>query len=305
MLVKVFTPEGKMNSFERNEMFRSGRLAQLIKLLLVMVVLAVAIGSLLRRITTEPSHVTVIVDKPWFFGHGGVRPEYQKPGVSWYWVTTHGINVPTYDFRADEGFDDLPTKKQSFIDFKSYLKIRITDPVKLVSDFKFTGGDPQEWWSWYKHSIQEQYRTIVRNVAREYLMEDILTSPTAINEMESKIRTEMDKLIKEIGIPIQITDLSLGRASPNGPVMAEIDATASQQQRIKTEQARELAEKSKKDAEIARAEADNAYRTRMNLSSQEFVALEAVKRYSHACAQKDSHCVIMTGQAPVVVPIGK
>lgn len=136
-------------------------------------------------------------------------------------------------------------------------------------------------------------------------MEDILTSPTAINEMEAKIRAEMDKLIKEIGIPIQITDLSLGRASPNGPVMAEIDATASQQQRIKTEQARELAEKSKRDAEIARAEADNAYRTRMNLSSQEFVALEAVKRYSHACAQKDSHCVIMTGQTPVVVPLGK
>lgn len=280
------------------------RLGTLFKLGVLIFMVVVVATFLLRRITTEPSHVTVIVDKPWFFGHGGVRPEVQKPGVSWYWVTTHGIHVPTYDFRADEGFDDLPTRKQSFIDFKSYLKIRITDPVKLVSEFKYTDWE-QTKWDWYKHSIQEQYRTIVRNVAREYLMEDILTSPTAINEMEAKIRAEMDKLIKEIGIPIQITDLSLGRASPNGPVMAEIDATASQQQRIKTEQARELAEKSKKDAEIARAEADNAYRTRMNLSSQEFVALEAVKRYSHACAQKDSHCVIMTGQTPVVVPLGK
>lgn len=255
----------------------------------------------LHRITTEPSYVTVIVDKPWIFGHGGVRNEVQKPGVGWFWITTKGIHFPTYDFKKDEKFDDLPTKKKSFIDFSSYLKIRILDPVKMVTDFGYT-GDQESWWTWYNNSIAEQYRTIVRNVAKDYIMEDILSDPKVLDEMEKRIREQMDKLIKEIGIPIMIVDLSLGRASPNKSVMEEIDETSRQQQRVNSEAARNDAERKREAAETARAAADNAYRKAMGLSPQEFVALEAVKKYSEACKTQGATCIITTGESPLVMP---
>lgn len=260
---------------------------------------------LMHRITTEPGFQTVIVDKPWIFGDGGVRNETQQTGNKWEWVTTSGIAVPSFDFKVDESFDDLPTKKQSFIDFNSYLKIRITDPVRMVKDFKFTGEEKTAWWYWYEQSIKEQYRTIVRNVSRQHVMEDILSNPDTIQSMETSIRAEMDKLIKEINIPIVIVDLSLGKASPNKTVMEEIDETARQQQRVKSENERIQAENSRKSAEIARAQADNAYRVNMNLTTSEFVALESVKRYSEACKYQTAHCIITTGQVPLSVNTAK
>jgi regulator of protease activity HflC (stomatin/prohibitin superfamily) len=250
-----------------------------------------------HRIVTEPGSVTVIKDQPWFFGHGGVRKEVQLPGTTWKWVTTKGIQVPSFDFKIDEPFDDLPTKMQSFIDFNSYLKIRIKNPVLMVTDFFYTGEDGPTWYRWYENAIKEQYRSIVRDVAKQYTMEEIMVNPEVMQKMETEIRAKMDALITKIGIPIEITDLSLGRASPNAEVKAEINITSANQQRVKSETARKNSELERKSAEIARAAADNAYRQAMGLNTQEFVALETAKMYSSACAK--STCII--GSVPVVV----
>lgn len=254
----------------------------------------------MHRIVTPPAFTTVLVDQPWFIGHGGVREETQSPGTGWFWATTHGVSVPSYDFKIDEIFDDLPTRMQSFIDFRSYLKLRITDPVKLVKDFRFNDADGNAWFEWYNASIREQYRTIVRNEARKHLMEDILSNPTTIIQMEANIREEMDKTIKEIGIPLVLVDLSLGRASPNQEVMDEINNTSKQQQRVKSEDARKVAEDSRLLAETARAKADNAYRNAMGLGTQQYIELEIAKEYSAACkASKD--CVVVNGTSPVLI----
>lgn len=257
---------------------------------------------LTHRIETPPGYVTVLVDKPFwsFFADGGVRPDVQQPGVGLYWDTTKGIEVATYDFKIDELFDDLPTKNQSFIDFKSYLKVRITDPVLMVTKYNFTGADnAKDWYRWYDNSIKEQYRTIVRNVAKNQKMEDILAQAETTVTMETEIRTAMDKLIKEIGVPLVLVDVSLGSASPNQAVKDEIDNTSRQQQRVKSEQQRKAAEDARKEAEEARAVSDNAYRNKMGLNTQEFVALEAIKRYSEACAGKAT-CLLNVGNNPVV-----
>ena len=249
-----------------------------------------------KSITTEPAHLTVLVDKPWIFGHGGVREEPQKPGLGWYFWSTSGIAVRDYEFKMDEPFDDLPTKKQSLIDFNSYIKLSITDPVKMVKDFRYT----EDSNLWYESALKEQYRTIVRNVAREYTMEDMLTSSIVVQEMETKIRVQMDALIKEIGIPVKLVDLSLGSIKPNQAVMAEIDNTAANQQRIKTEVARKEAEDSRKEAEIARATADKAYQEELGLNSSQIVQLQIAKMYSDACS-KSATCVLSTAETGVAV----
>lgn len=257
-----------------------------------------------HRISTPPGFVTVLVDKPFWtvFSNGGVRHDVQPGGTtSLYWVTTKGIEVPNYDFKIDEPFDDLPTKNQSFIDFKSYLKFRVTDPVRLVTDFRFDAAEGAGWYAWYQHALKEQYRSIVRDVSKEYTMEDILSKPETAAAMEQKIRNKMDELIKQIKIPLMLTDISLGSASPNQPVKAEIDRTAAEQQRIKTEVSRKLAEDSRFEAETAKAAADNAYRQKMNMSPEQFVALEQTKMMAAACRTQGVTCVIANPGNPVMV----
>lgn len=261
------------------------------------VALSVAMSGCVKGIGTDPGMETVLVDKPWIFGHGGVRPETQKPGLGWYFWSTTGYHVPTYEFKIDEPFDDLPTQKQSLIDFNSYLKIEILDPVKLVKDFRYI-DDGQNLW--YTSSIKEQYRTIVRNVARGYTMEDMLTNSQVVQQMETEIRNNMDALIKDIGIPIKLKDLSLGAIRPNKAVMGEIDNTSANQQRIKTERVREEAEQSRKAAELARASADKAYQDELALSSEQVVQLQIAKMYSDACA-KSATCVLSTAATGVAI----
>lgn len=269
------------------------------KMLSVVLLSSFVLSGCLKPITTEPSHETVLVDKPYVFGHGGVRDETQKPGLGWFFWSTSGIQVPVYEFKIDEPFDDLPTKMQSLIDFSSYLKLKITDPVLLVEKFRYV-DDGQNIW--YNSALKEQYRTIVRNIARNYTMESMLTDSVTVNTMETEIRAEMDKYIKSIGIPVMLKDLSLGAIRPNQAVMAEIDNTASQQQRIKTEIARNEAEISRKDAEKSRATADKAYQEELGLSSNEIVSLQIAKVYADACA-KSATCVINNSPTGVAVSV--
>jgi regulator of protease activity HflC (stomatin/prohibitin superfamily) len=268
--------------------------------MLKVIVASLAVASLtgcVKSISTDPSTETVLVDKPWIFGHGGVRPETQRPGLGWFFWSTSGIHVPTYEFKIDEPFDDLPTKFQSFIDFNSYLKLEITDRVKLVKDFRYI-DDGKDLW--YHAALKEQYRTIVRNVARNYKMEDMLTDSQVVQAMETEIRNNVDALIASIGIPVKLKDLSLGAIRPNQSVMSEIDSTAANQQRIKTEMAREQAEISRKAAELARASADKAYQDELKLTSDDIVKLQIAKMYSDACA-KSATCVLSTADTSVAV----
>jgi len=53
----------------------------------------VALISGCSQITTERESKTVIIYNPWFFGHGGVRDETQKPGLFWYRWSTRGVSV--------------------------------------------------------------------------------------------------------------------------------------------------------------------------------------------------------------------
>jgi hypothetical protein len=92
----------------------------------------------------------------------------------------------------------------------------------------------------------------------------------------------------------------MGKALPDAKVISEMNDTAVQQQRIKTETQRKLAEDSRLDAEKSRASADNAYRENMHLDAAQFVQLESIKRYSDACKESKS-CVIVQGNTPVLV----
>src|SRR5215831_14029707 len=68
-----------------------------------------------HSVTTAPGEEQVIIDNPWFIGHGGVRDETQRPGLSWYWWTTTSITVTLTPIKYDEPLDHLSTADNNFI----------------------------------------------------------------------------------------------------------------------------------------------------------------------------------------------
>lgn len=251
------------------------------------------------RVSTEPGFETVFVDKPWFIGHGGVREYTQKPGQSWQWASVDAIDVPITPIKYDEPLDHLPTADNNFINYQSYLLLEWTDPVGMVK--KFGGPSDSKFYvtrDWYEHNLKEQYRTIVRDVTKQFQMTPIMTDQKTLVEIERQVAERVNVLIRDSGLHAKLINVNMGKALPNPAVITEMDNTAAQQQRIKTEQQRKRAEDSRKEAENSRAAADNAYRESMRLDTAQFVQLEAIKRYSEACAK--STCYIIQGNTPVL-----
>lgn len=245
-----------------------------------------------HAITTEPGTETVLVDNPWVVGHGGVRDETQKPGMSWYWWSTTGVAVPVTPIKYDEPLDHLATADNNFINYASYFVLQWRDPAYHVKNFGYA--------KWYENNLKEQYRTIVRDVTKRFPMTSIMTDPATLNSIETEIAAQFRKHIETTGLHVNLINVNMGKALPDAPVIAEMNNTAAQQQRKKTEIQRKLAEDSRLQAEQSRAAADNAYRESMRLDAAQFVQLESIKRYSDACRENKS-CVIVQGNAPVLV----
>ena len=93
------------------------------KLIFVLAV-AMLLGAC-HSITTEPGSETVIVDNPWLIGHGGVRDETQKPGLSWYWLSTKGVDVVMTPTKYDEPLDHLVLNYQDTM-------IKLNNSIKII-----------------------------------------------------------------------------------------------------------------------------------------------------------------------------
>jgi regulator of protease activity HflC (stomatin/prohibitin superfamily) len=251
------------------------------------------------RISTDPGTETVLIDKPYFFGHGGVRDESQKPGSSWFWWSTSGIIVPVVPIKLDERFDDLITAGDNIpVDFNSYLQLQINDPVSVIKKY----GE-----RWYDNNLKEQYRTIVRNAAKQYTMNQLLSDNQALQKLETAILDTTRKLVKDNGLPITVLDVNLGKVLPDGKILEEINETGRQKQRSKTMEAARVAEDQRKDAERARAAADNAYRNEMSLSPEQFIKLEEIKakRVLFEKCGKECSVVVSDGHTPLLLGQGR
>lgn len=261
------------------------------KLLLTSIAIStLALTGCAHTISTETAEVTVIVDKPYLLGHGGVRPEPQKTGRGWYFISTEGYDFPTSPFKVGETFDDLSTSKNNFIDYNSNLTLQITDAVKLYQSF---GGE------WYKNSLQAAYQKIVRDVVRQYTFDDIMTNPTTQTEIDNIIQTKTSDYIKQYNIPVRLIDVSLGKATPNEVVKDEMNRTAAETQRFKTLEQTVRAEEKRAESEQKRALADNSYRNQMGLNTEEFVKLKYIEEFSSACKYSTANCII--GTVPSVI----
>lgn len=263
-----------------------------IRLIVTLVVAIIVSLIVFKPVSTSPSSETVLIDYPLIFGDGGVRDKVQVEGMKWYWRTTSHMEVNLAPKKYDEPIDHMPTSDNNFINYASYVVLQWYDSVYNVKHF-----GQQDW---YVNNLKEQYKTIVRDVSKQYSMTDIMTNPKTLVEIETHVRDRFKEHIAKTGLKVNLVSINMGKALPNKSVVDEMDRTAAQQQRKKTEEQRDFAEIARKAAETSRANADNAYREKMNLSPEQFVQLESIRNYSQACI-KSQNCIIVQGNSPVLV----
>jgi regulator of protease activity HflC (stomatin/prohibitin superfamily) len=244
-------------------------------------------------VTTEANHESVLVDRPYIFGKGGVRGDTLKTGREFTWLSTMTEQVNMNPYTVNEPFDDLTTKEGSYVDFHTTLTLQATDAVGV---YKLGGADAM-----YKNNLQSPYREILRRAVREYSLDGLRTDAKVQVDIDKRVDDEIRGLIKELGLPAKLISVNLGKASVNKEVQEEINRSSAENQRRKTMVERKAAEDSRKDAEVSRAAADNAYRNALGLDSTMFIELERIKRFAEACSAPGNVCNVFNGvNVPVV-----
>jgi hypothetical protein len=224
------------------------------------------------RVTPDGNQESVLIQKPFFFGHGGVDEDPITSGATWcVWTTDHEEFILT-PRQFTEGFDDMITDDNINIDFNAYIKIQVIKgrTPELLKNF---GNDS----TWYKNNIAQTFRTMVRNKASEHTCFELASDRAILDSISNLVLVDMQKYVKTTNIPVEIQSVIIGAATPPQDVLAETVHTAAQKQRILTQNATKQAEDARKAAEIAKADADKAYQTQMNMSVDQYLQLRSIE----------------------------
>lgn len=253
---------------------------------MLMILVVSILQSACSVVTPDAGQQAVLIDKPWFFGHGGVRNDPILPGLTYTWFSTQKIYVNVFPQQFDGNFNDLMSSDGVPLDFHAVIRLQIIDPVVLVRDF---GED------WYKNNVEQEFFNRVRSAVKKHGMNETAIKTTAIDEIDHEVTQALTTYLANNKLPVKLLNITVGKANPPDAVRNQRVETAQQEQRVLTEHKRDLAEQSRKAAEQSRAEADNAYRNAMNLSPAQFVEMERIKMQSTVCAIQGAKCTFIVG----------
>ena len=247
----------------------------------------------------DAGHAVVWVEKPWFFGHGGVDPEPITTGQSYGALSSTAIDVNMLPQRVDMEFDDMMTKSGVPVSFHVVLAFRVTDPVALVTHFGADVDEKGNWGFWLRN-LDQPIRTAVRDAVKKRDMQEMAIDQSAADAVGQEVTEAANKIVAEAGIPIMFPQdqINVGRVNPPDAIKNQRIETAAQEQRAITEQQTKLAEDQRKAAETSRAAADNAYREALGLSPEQFIQLETIKMQREVCAREGA-CTFFIGGAPL------
>lgn len=245
--------------------------------------------------TVDPGEEIVLVDRPYFFDSfgEGVRAEPITEGRVLIFVTTSAYKVSVVPTTITVQLDDFATSDGFLLDFQSSIQFRINDSVSLIKNF---GPD------WFKNNIQAQYIGIVRNVIKENTMRNIMTDNKTADRLDNQITDAIRGHVEKFKLPIEVINITLGRAKPNDIVINQMNQTAAQSERANTLTKEKEAEEKRKETEQAKAQADDAYRKGMGLNPEQYNALQIARLFAEAC-EKSATCIVTPGNTNLALPI--
>jgi regulator of protease activity HflC (stomatin/prohibitin superfamily) len=244
------------------------------------------------------------MEKPLFFGHGGVDQTPVNAGREYGAITSTAIDVDMLPQRVDMEFDDMMTSSGVPVSFHVVATFKVTDPVKLVSGFGADRTEKGDWGFWTRN-LDQPMSNAVRDAVKKRDMQEMAISQTAADAVGQEVNDAAVNIVKKLGVPIVFTAVNVGRVNPPDAIKNQRIETAAQEQRAITEQQTKLAEDQRKAAEQSRAAADNAYREAMQLSPDQFLQLERIKMQRDVCAHGGTCTFFIGGGASPVLDVGR
>lgn len=233
--------------------------------ILIAIVLMLALPSC-HYVAPDAGQETVLVTQPWFFGHGEVLQDPVSTGLTWCVFSTTSKTFTITPMTITEDFVNMIPSDNTPVSFSAYLKVQIRSgkTPELYKNFSE---------KWYEHSLKASFRTMVRDKASAFKMFDLASKRGISAQLESEIFRDITTYAKGINLPVDIMQVSIGAITPPEEILRETKLTAAQNQSILTQTSRAQAELSRKDAEVNKAIADNAYRQQMGMTIPEYLNL--------------------------------
>lgn len=218
----------------------------------------------------DAGHEGVLVEKPFFFGHGGVDPVPATTGRVAVAPTTEVIDVDIRPIQYSEHFDIISAENAP-VSFDAFLIGNVMEgkSPELIKRF-----GPH----WYTNNVKEAFRTFVREEVQKYQLFQLTTDPTTRNKLQEAIAQEVrTKLFDKTNIPVRLNRVVIGSILPPKGVLEQTAQTIIQEQRRITMIEFQKAEEAREKAEKQRGIADRAYREALGLTAPEFVDLRRIE----------------------------
>ena len=283
----------KKNNFPLNN---KNKMKKIISYLIV----AVSIAGITScyRVLPNPGEESVLIYKPFIFGHGGIDETPVATGAEWCVFTTEHKEFQITPITITEDFVNMIPSDNTPVSFSVYLKVQIQSG-KTPELYKNYSAD------WYVHSLQASFRTMVRDKASAFKMFDLASKRDISSQLEKDIFKDISEYAKSLNIPVTIMQVSIGAITPPEQVLTETKNTAAQNQSILTQQARANAELSRKQAEINKAIADQAYQRQMDMSVAEYLHLRQleIEKEKVELIKDNKNVSIIFGSVPITYPV--
>lgn len=237
-------------------------------ILAMVALLGVTSGCALTAI--DAGHEGVLVEKPFFFGHGGVDPVPVKTGRQVVAATTQVIDIDVRPVQYSEHFDIISSENAP-VSFDAFMIANVIEgrSPELISRF-----GP----NWYVNNVKEAFRTAVREEVQRYPLFQLTTDPTTRTKLQEAIAQQVrGSILEKQNIPVRLNRIVVGSILPPKGVLEQTAQTIIQEQRRITMVEFQKAEEAREKAEKQRGIADRAYREALGLTAPEFVDLRRIE----------------------------
>lgn len=239
-------------------------------------------------VAIEAGHEGVMVEQPFFFGHGGIDPSPSKTGRVWVAPTTKVIEVDVRPLQYSEHFDIISAENAP-VSFDAFLIANVVEgrSPELIGRYGAT---------WYQNNVKEAFRTFVREEVQRYPLFQLTTDPTTRTKLQDAIAREVqNKLIDKQNMPIRLNRVVVGSILPPKGVVEQTTQTIVQEQRKITMVEFQKAEEAREKAEKQRGIADRAYRESLGLTAPEFVDLRRIEVQKEIVQHSPSALTVIMG----------
>ena len=239
-------------------------------------------------VAIEAGHEGVMVEQPFFFGHGGVDPSPTKTGRVWVAPTTKVIEVDVRPLQYSEHFDIISAENAP-VSFDAFMIANVVEgrSPEIVGRYGT---------NWYQNNVKEAFRTFVREEVQKYPLFQLTTDPTTRTKLQDAIAREVQtKLIDKQNLPIRLNRVVVGSILPPKGVVEQTTQTIVQEQRKITMVEFQKAEEAREKAEKQRGIADRAYRESLGLTAPEFVDLRRIEVQKEIVQHSPSALTVIMG----------